>query len=109
MKIKSYAIIISSIIGAALVISGVVMAFKGLTSTGVIDIKSALLSGKIESGSLGLFFAFLGIVLLIVPILKKHEKKLFLFITKKQMIKKSIGVIGNQENLWPTYGGNFSK
>lgn len=63
------------------------MAFKGITATGVIDIKSSLLSGKIESGSLGLLFAFFGVVLLLVPLFKKHEiRTVFRQKTKKQEI-----------------------
>lgn len=75
MKTKTFAIIVAVLIGASLTISGTIMAFKGITQTGTIDIKSALVSGKIETGSLGLLFAFLGVILLITAVAKKREKK----------------------------------
>lgn len=75
MKTKTFAIVVAVLVGAFLTISGTIMAFKGITQTGTIDIKSALVSGKIETGSLGLLFAFLGVLLLAAAVAKKREKK----------------------------------
>lgn len=73
MKTKNITIITASLSGALLTICGIVMAFNGLSSSGSIDIKSSLLSGRIETGSLGLLFTFLGVFLLGVCVLVKRE------------------------------------
>lgn len=75
MKVKTFVVIAACFMGALLIISGVIMAFKGYTSTGTIDIKSALVSGKIKTGSLGLLFVFFGVILLLFALWRRRETK----------------------------------
>lgn len=63
--------IISCITGSISIFFGVDMVYKGITAQGVINIKSVLVSGKVDSGSAGILFAFIGFALILLPILKK--------------------------------------
>ncbi len=47
--------------------SGVWLLIDGVQASGTLDITSELLSGKIESGSAGLFLLFLGFLLILFP------------------------------------------
>ena len=56
---------------AGLVFFGVAiwMVQKGISANGVIDIKSEVLSGHLETGSAGLFLAFFSFLMIVLPIL----------------------------------------
>lgn len=75
MNARNFVIVTATIVGAVLVISGIIMVLYGITQTGEINIKSAIVSGKIESGSLGLLFSFLGVILILCSVLIRREKK----------------------------------
>lgn len=75
MLTRNIILILSSVVGSLLVVSGIVMSFVGVESRGVIDIKSAVISGKVETGSLGLLLIFLGVILLIVLVRTRREIK----------------------------------
>jgi len=72
MRTRNIIIFTVTLVGAVLVIVGIIMVFNEINQSGVIDIKSAIISGKIESGSLGLLFSFLGVVLLFGVVLTKQ-------------------------------------
>ena len=59
------------IIAAFFAFVGVIMIFQGMHDEGFIDIKSAIISGKIKSGFVGVTFAFLSVILSIVSIIIK--------------------------------------
>ncbi|MBN2715963.1 MAG: hypothetical protein JXX14_08905 [Deltaproteobacteria bacterium] len=52
--------------GLILIIGGIFMCMSGLSATGVIDLRSAIVEGKIETGSIGLMSMFLGVILMMV-------------------------------------------
>lgn len=80
--LKNYTILTACLLSTILIISGVVMAFQGIESTGVIDIKTDIIFGKIRTGFLGLLFTFVGSFLLGIALLKRREMK----ITFKQKV-----------------------
>lgn len=61
---------VSLAIALFLLSAGVYMCLKGIAHEGFIDIKSAVLSGKIETGSLGLIVIFLGTAIVLAVIKK---------------------------------------
>jgi ABC-type Fe3+ transport system permease subunit len=48
---------------------GIVMVFNQIQATGSIDLSTTIISGKIQSGSAGLFICFLSIILILFSIL----------------------------------------
>jgi hypothetical protein len=48
-----------------LICGGMYMCFSGLIATGSIDLKTAIFEGRIQTGSLGLFSMFLGVLIVI--------------------------------------------
>lgn len=67
LNVKSFTILSSLI----LIIGGLVLCLKDLRVNGSINIKTALVEGQIETGSLGLMIIFLGVFVLIIVNLKK--------------------------------------
>lgn len=59
--------LISQIAGLLFAGAGVWLLIDGVQASGTIDITSEILSGKIESGSAGLFLLFLGFILILFP------------------------------------------
>jgi hypothetical protein len=57
-----------------LICSGAYMCFIDLNVKGVIDIKSTIVEGKIETGSLGLMAMFLGVIIVLSLNLNKPYK-----------------------------------
>ena len=70
INVKSVSIIISSV----LIVSGIYMCFQQISHDGFIDIKSAVLSGKVQSGSLGLLVIFLGVAVILTVVKKSGIK-----------------------------------
>jgi hypothetical protein len=65
--------LIAQLSGIGFCAAGVWLLIKGVSANGTIDITSSALSGKIESGSAGLFLTFLGFLLVLLPaIFGKH-------------------------------------
>ena len=62
---------ISSLSAFILICSGIYMCFEGLSATGIIDLNTTLISGKIETGSLGLLAMLLGVVIILFINLRK--------------------------------------
>lgn len=60
---------IAMLASVAMVVFGLKMCADGLTQKGTIHIKSAILSGEIETGSLGLFVLFLGVIVMCTVVL----------------------------------------
>jgi hypothetical protein len=56
-----------------LICGGMYMCFSGLNAKGSIDVKAAVIEGHIETGSLGLFAMFLGVVIVLALIFSKHR------------------------------------
>ena len=63
-------------LGVCLVILGVVMTLIGVSGAGKINVKTAVFEGELESGTVGLLFAFLGVLLLLCSLLKTFPNKL---------------------------------
>jgi len=55
-----------------MICSGIYMCIIGLSEKGVIDLKTAFIEGKIETGSLGLMVMFLGIVVILALLIRRH-------------------------------------
>lgn len=75
MEATNFVVITASLVAAFLIVCGTIMVFRGITLTGTIDIKSALISGKIETGCIGLLFSFLGVVLLVFAVRTRRTVK----------------------------------
>lgn len=65
---------LSGVSAAMLMGAGVYMCIKGLNSNGAIDIKSTIIQGRIDTGSLGLMVIFLATAIFIVINLNKPFK-----------------------------------
>jgi hypothetical protein len=56
---------------------GIWMVKTGISANGVIDIKSEVLSGHLETGSAGLFFAFFSFFMIVLPfVVGRHQARL---------------------------------
>jgi hypothetical protein len=60
----------------SLCVAGFFFIGKGTSGSGVIDIKAAVLQGRLESGSLGLFFVFGGVLLALAAIVARPRSEL---------------------------------
>jgi len=64
-----------ALVGALLLLLlGAFMMWQGISTEGSIDIKSSLLSGSIETGSAGLFVAFLGFCIAVFALLAPSRR-----------------------------------
>ncbi len=68
-----FLITISSI---GMIIGGFILILLKTSGGGIIDVKTAFVEGKLESGSVGLLFSFLGVFLLISCITSKVSSRL---------------------------------
>lgn len=59
--------------GVGLEVAGVVLIIKQVDTTGIIDISSSLISGKIQSGSAGLLICFIGLFVIALSIFGGKE------------------------------------
>lgn len=57
-------------------IGGFVLTVKGIAGGGIIDLSMTFLHGKLQTGSVGLLFSFLGFVLLLPCLLSRVTSKL---------------------------------
>ncbi len=55
-----------------MVLSGIYMCIQGIKDKGLINIKSSIVEGTIETGSLGLLIMFLGVVIIIAALKRVH-------------------------------------
>ena len=67
--------------GIFVLICGIVMTLKGISGGGVINLKTAVFEGKLETGTIGLLFSFLGFALLLFCLWSR--------VTSKINVKKS--------------------
>lgn len=74
--------IIPLILGSLCIIIAIVMVYQGIAAYGSIDIKAVFLKGKITSGSAGILFAFVGLVLILVGSLKRARRIRTLIVKK---------------------------
>lgn len=56
----------SMLFAFVLIISGIVMIILGIKDKGIIDIKMAILTGRLETGSIGLSLIFFSIILVLI-------------------------------------------
>lgn len=68
-----FLITISSI---GMIVGGFVLILFKTSGGGIIDVKTVFLEGKLESGSVGLLFSFLGVLLLISCVTSKATSRL---------------------------------
>ena len=69
-----------------------------ISGGGVIDVKTAFIEGKLESGSIGLLFSFLGVLLLISCVSSKGVSKLKIMRGKDGSLTiEHKGVFGDQK------------
>lgn len=61
--------LLAQVAGLIFGVAGVWLIVSGVQATGKLDISSSVLSGKLESGSAGLFLVFLGFLLILFPAL----------------------------------------
>jgi hypothetical protein len=66
--------IIPLVLGSLCIIVAIVMVYQGITAYGAIDVKALFLKGKVSSGSAGILFAFVGLVLILAGALKRPRK-----------------------------------
>lgn len=60
--------LVALIAGVGFFIVGIVMVFLGISAEGSIDIQGAIVSGKIKTGSAGLFVLFFSFLIIVVSI-----------------------------------------
>ena len=65
--------LIALLSGIGLEIAGIILLLNQVQSTGIIDISSSIISGKIQSGSAGLLLCFLGLFVIIFSIIGGKE------------------------------------
>ena len=65
---------VSYFIAFVLAVTGIYMAITGIYGEGEVNITTALLSGKIKTGSLGLIFTFLGVIIVLILALRSNKK-----------------------------------
>ena len=63
-------------IGAVLIAAGFYLVVKQVSAEGSLDLKAACLQGKLESGSVGLFFMFCGVIVVIAALMLRRSSKL---------------------------------
>ena len=63
---------VSLIIALVMVISGIYMCTKGIVEKGSINLKSSVVEGTIETGSLGLLVMFLGVIIILAALRRVH-------------------------------------
>lgn len=92
----------SATCGTVCIIWGIIALFRGLKAEGVIDIKAALINGKVKTGSAGIILLFCGVVLFAMPILKGKEEVEVLKISRREIIeyimKEKILIFRDREN-----------
>lgn len=73
-KLKKILLLIGSISGIILIITGIVLMCTNFPGSGIINIKSIIISGEINSDSIGLILIFLGVILQLLVIIKSSFK-----------------------------------
>lgn len=56
----------SLLLGGLFSVAGILMTYNGIRDEGFVDLQSALISGKIKTGLVGVTFAFLGAVIIAI-------------------------------------------
>lgn len=82
-KLKTVLLLIGSISGIILIITGIIFICINLPGSGKMNIKSLILSGEINTDSIGLVLIFLGVILQIIVIKKSSFKTKKIVFTKK--------------------------
>jgi hypothetical protein len=67
---------VSLLLGGLFAIAGILMTIYGIKDEGFIDIQSAIISGKLKTGFVGVTFAFLGAITIVICSLVKvpHQR-----------------------------------